>query len=133
MESLHLEIVTPDKVVLNTTADYIGVPGITGQFGVLPHHVPMLCALGVGGLYYRTANTAEQIFVSGGFVEVSGNVVSVLTETAERAADIDVTRAQAAKKRAEERLASQAENVDTARARAALNRAVARLNISGVA
>lgn len=133
MESLQLEIVTPDKVVLNTTADYIGVPGIAGQFGILPHHVPMLSALGIGGLYYRAASNAEQIFVSGGFVEVSGNVVSVLTETAERAADIDVSRAQAAKKRAEERLASQAENVDMARARAALNRAVARLNIAGIA
>lgn len=131
--SLQLEVVTPDKVVLSTTADYVGIPGIAGQFGVLPHHVPLLCALGVGGLYYRTAAGTEQVFVSGGFVEVSGNTVSVLTEAAECAADIDVSRAQAAKKRAEERLAMQDEAVDAARAHAALSRAVARLGVAGVA
>ncbi len=131
--SLQLEVVTPDKVVLSTTADYVGVPGIAGRFGVLPHHVPLLCALGVGGLYYRTATGTDQVFVSGGFVEVSDNTISVLTEAAECAADIDIARAQEAKRRAEERLASQDEAVDAARAHAALSRAVARLGVAGVA
>ena len=132
MESLlQLEIVTPDKVALATTADYIGMPGLTGHFGVLPHHVPLLCALGIGELYYRAENRTERVFVSGGFVEVSGNVVSVLTEAAERGNDIDVARAEAAKRRAEERLASRSEDVDMARAHAALSRAVTRLSIAG--
>ena len=74
MEStLQLEIVTPDKVVVSQTVDYVGVPGIEGEFGVLPHHIALLSALAIGDLYFRVDGKTEHVFVSGGFAEVSDN------------------------------------------------------------
>lgn len=131
MEStLQLEIVTPDKVVVSQSVDYIGVPGVEGEFGVLPNHIPMLSALAVGPLYFRTGNETEYVFISGGFAEVSGNKVTILAESAELRKDIDITRAEAARKRAEERLTAQTDTVDATRAHAALQRAVERLRVA---
>lgn len=131
MEStLQLEIVTPDKVVVSQPVDYIGVPGVEGEFGVLPNHIPMLSALAVGPLYFRTGSKTEYVFVSGGFAEISGNKVTILAESAELSKDIDVTRAEAARKRAEERLAAQTETIDATRAHAALQRSVERLRVA---
>ena len=79
MEStLQLEIVTPDKVVVSQTVDYVGVPGIEGEFGVLPHHISLLSALAIGDLYFRVDGKTEHVFVSGGFAEVSDNKLSIL-------------------------------------------------------
>ena len=84
MEStLQLEIVTPDKVVVSQTVDYVGVPGIEGEFGVLPHHIALLSALAIGDLYFRVDGKTEHVFVSGGFAEVSDNKLSILAESAE--------------------------------------------------
>lgn len=131
MEStLQLEIVTPDKVVVSQSVDYIGVPGVEGEFGVLPNHIPMLSALAVGSLYFRAGNETEYVFISGGFAEVSGNKVTILAESAELRKDIDITRAEAARKRAEERLTAQTDTVDATRAHAALQRAVERLRVA---
>jgi len=124
---LKLEIVTPDKIVLVTDADYIGLRGVEGAFGVMPHHIPLLAALDIGLLYYRTAGHTEHVIICGGFVEVFENHVSVLAESAELVKSIDKDRALAAKSRAEERLADKQNAVDAVRAELALQRSILRL------
>lgn len=134
MEStLQLEIVTPDKVVVSQPVDYVGVPGIEGEFGVLPHHVPLLSALAIGDLYFRSGGETEHVFVSGGFAEVSDNKLTVLAESAERGENIDVARARAAKERAEALLAAKNAETDLYRAQLALQRAVERLHVASLA
>ena len=130
MEGLRLDIVTPDKVVLNAEVDYVGAEGVDGQFGLLPQHAPMLTALKVGDLYYRQGNETHWVFVAGGFAQISDNKVTVLAESAELASDIDVERAQAAKARAEQRLAEPKPEIDIIRAELALARARARIRIA---
>lgn len=133
--SLQLEVVTPDGAVLNTGADYVGVPGVAGQFGVMPGHVPLLSALAIGELYYRLEGTQTELFISGGFAEVSDNKVSILAESAERKQDIDIERARKALMRAEKRLEASRQgdaNIDVSRAHAALSRALGRLRVAGV-
>ncbi len=126
---LLLEIVTPDATVLSETVDYVGLPGREGQLGIMPQHVPLLAALGIGELYYRKNGATVKAFVSGGFVDVSSNRVTVMAESAELAADIDFARAQRAKERAEALLQMHKEGIDETRAHAALQRAITRLNI----
>ncbi len=129
-DKLKLEIVTPDKVVLSEEVEYVGVPGIMGQFGVLKNHVPFLSALAIGALYYRKEDGKNRyVFISGGFAEVSPDSITILAESAEKAEDIDISRAREAKERAERRLQEQKENIDFARAQAALQRALQRLAI----
>ena len=130
MEGLRLDIVTPDKVVLNAEVDYVGACGVDGQFGLLPQHAPMLTALKVGDLYYRQGNETRWVFVSGGFAQISDNKVTILAESAELASDIDVERAQEAKVRAEKYLEHPTPDVDLARAELALQRAVVRLKVA---
>ena len=130
MEGLRLDIVTPDKVVLNAEVDYVGAEGVDGQFGLLPPHAPMLSALKVGDLYYRQGSETHWVFVSGGFAQISDNKVTILAESAELASDIDVERAQEAKARAEKRLAEAQPDTDLARAELALKRAVSRIRVA---
>lgn len=127
--SLQLDIVTPDKVVLSTQVDYVSAPGVEGEFGVLPGHVPLLAALTIGCVAYTLNGKKECVFVSGGFAEVSDDKVTILAESSELAENIDAARAMEARERAERRLAANAENVNHERARIALQRAVTRLNI----
>lgn len=128
MATLKLEIVTPDRKVLSEDVEYVGAPGIQGEFGVLPSHVPFLSALGVGNLHYKQDGKTFYVFVAGGFAEVSNNQVTILAEVAEKATEIDVDRAQKAKDRAEERANKAKEKQDAARTQAALKRAIARIN-----
>ena len=130
MATLHLDIVTPDRVVLGADVDYVGASGVDGQFGVMPDHAPLLAALKIGDLYYRQGNDVKWAFVSGGFAEVADNKVTVLAEAAELAADIDVDRAEQARARAEKRLASPEPDTDVARAELALTRAIARIRVA---
>lgn len=130
MEGLRLDIVTPDKVVLNAEVDYVGACGVDGQFGLLPQHAPMLTALKVGDLYYRQGNETHWVFVSGGFAQISDNKVTILAESAELASEIDVERAQEAKARAEKYLENPTPDVDLIRAEQALQRAVSRLKVA---
>ena len=130
MEGLRLDIVTPDKVVLNAEVDYVGACGVDGQFGLMPQHAPLLSALTVGDLYYRQGNETHWVFVSGGFAQISDNKVTILAESAELASDINVERAQEAKERAEKRLAAPQPDIDLARAELALQRAVARIRVA---
>lgn len=126
-KSLQLEIVTPDRVVLNEQVDYVGAPGYEGEFGILPNHIPYLAALQIGALYYKADGRTHYVFVSGGFAEVSDNKVSILAESAERAEDIDLERARKAQERAQQRMSQQQEKLDHARAQAALQRALHRV------
>ncbi|AMK09848.1 MAG: F0F1 ATP synthase subunit epsilon [Pseudodesulfovibrio sp.] len=128
MATLKLEIVTPDRKVLSEDVEYVGAPGIMGEFGVLPNHVPFLSALGIGNLHYKQDGKAHYVFVSGGFAEVSNNQVTVLAEVAEKATEIDVDRASKAKERAEQRATAAKEKIESIRNQAALKRAISRIN-----
>lgn len=128
MSELTLEVVTPDKTVVSTPATVVMCPGVAGEFGVLKDHISLLSGLKVGSLRYRTESNEEHtVFINNGFADVNNNVLTVLAESAEKVEDIDVARAEAAKKRAEERLAEKSDKIDVARAEAALQRAVTRL------
>lgn len=132
MEGLRLEIVTPDRVVLEANVDYVGAPGVDGEFGVLPGHIPLLSALAIGELYYRQGQDTRWVFVAGGFAEVADDRMSILAEAAELAPDIDVERAKKAMERARARLEARQQpqqDVDEARAQAALQRALGRLRV----
>lgn len=132
MSTLQLEVVTPDKTVVSAAVDMVVCPGVVGEFGVLPHHVSLLSALKTGGLRYVQNGTANHVFISGGFADVNNDVMTVLAESAEVAGDIDSARAQAAKERAEKRLAANTDDVDRTRAEAALTRALMRLQVAGM-
>ena len=125
--SIHLEVVTPDRKLLDEQVEYVGAPGVNGEFGVLPNHIPFLSALGIGSLYFKQGGKKFYVFVSGGFAEITPTKVSVLAEVAERAEEIDIERARKAKERAEQRLRQQQEKIDHARVQATLARAMHRL------
>ena len=132
MGKLLLEIVTPDRTVLKTEADYVSLPGVEGDFGVLPEHIPYFAALRVDCLHYEADGKTAWACITGGFAEVLDNHVQVLVDAAELADEIDVNRAEAAFKRAQERLAQaqKGSNVNIVRAEAALQRALTRLQAS---
>ncbi len=124
--TLKLEIITPEKIALSEETTSIVVPATDGLLGIWPDHAPLLAGLKPGLVKYKTASGEKIVVVAGGFIEVANNVVSIIAPAAEMAADIDLERAQAAQKRAMERLANK-EKVDVARAEAALARANARI------
>ncbi|MDR2076063.1 MAG: F0F1 ATP synthase subunit epsilon [Desulfovibrio sp.] len=128
---LRLEIVTPEGTALSCEADYVSVPGTEGVFGVLPGHIPFLSALAADALHYDSGDTTRYVFLSGGFAEVLDDTVTILAESAEEAENIDFARAEAARKRAEERLARKSDDLNETRAQAALTRAVRRLALRG--
>jgi F-type H+-transporting ATPase subunit epsilon len=130
--NVQLQVVTPEKLVVDDEAQIVMAPGSQGEFGVLTGHTPFLTTLQNGAVRYKDASGQEhQVFVSGGFAEALPDRVTVLAESAERLEDIDAARAQAALERAQKRLAGEAvsagETIDDVRARAALERAVRRL------
>ncbi|HSO72263.1 MAG TPA: F0F1 ATP synthase subunit epsilon [Thermodesulfobacteriota bacterium] len=130
-EKLQLEVVTPDRLVLSEPVDIVMAIGSLGEFGILPNHVPFLTTLMAGELRYRKDNQLNHMVVTGGFVEVSHNKVTVLAEAAESAREIDLDRAKRAKERAEKRMAlAKSEAVDYIRAEAALRRAMLRLKVA---
>jgi F-type H+-transporting ATPase subunit epsilon len=131
-EKLLFEVVTPDRKLLSTEADVVVLPGVEGQFGVLPGHVPFLSALDIGEMYYRDGGKIDYLSVSGGFAEVTGKKVTIVAESAEMGREIDIERARQALERAEKRLAAaKTENIDYARAEAALRRAMLRMKVAG--
>ena len=134
-ENIRLEVVTPDKEVVNEMAQIVMAPGSLGEFGVLSGHTPFMTSLNTGAIHYRDQNGKDQyVFVSGGFAEALPDKVTVLAESAEKIEDIDPERARAAMERAEKRLAEDRarEQVDIARAKAAIERAVVRIRIAGL-
>lgn len=131
-KSLRLEFVTPERSIAHTDVDEVELPGEEGFFAVLPGHAPLLAALKTGPIWYRSGGEKHYAFVAGGFAEVTADRVSVLATVAERAEDIDLARAEAAKRRAEDRLAKPVGDMDMERARIAMLRAIARLQIAKV-
>lgn len=130
-EKLILEVVTPQKAVVSETVEAVVAPGSEGEFGALKGHTTFLTSLKVGTLRYKDVNGKENLlFVNGGFAEVLPDKVTILAESAERQQDIDIIRAQAAKERAEQRLANRAAGIDLLRAELALRRALHRLKVA---
>ena len=129
-DSIQLVVVTPERQILKETVSEVSLPGADGYLGVLPGHAPLITELGVGELTYRSTSGQNGLLaVMSGFAEVLPDRVSVLAETAEFAQDIDLARAEAALKRAQERIAKGGENLDWDRATLALQRALVRIQV----
>jgi len=126
---LRLEIVTPYGLILGDDVDEVTTAGSEGEFGVLPGHVPFITTLKIGMLTYKKGNETRYVFVNSGYAEVGPDKVTILADSAEKSEDIDVERAKAAMKRAEERL-KKMEDIDFARAESAIERATARVHIA---
>ena len=129
-DALRLQVVSAERSLVNETVDEVILPGADGYFGVLPGHAPLLALLDVGELTYRKGQEVSPLVLAFGFAEVLPDRVTVLAQTAERPADIDVARAEAAKKRAEARLAGAASDIDAERARISLLKSLIRLQVA---
>lgn len=130
---LRLEVVTPYRQVLSTEVESVILPTTDGYLGIMTNHAPLVAGLRIGVVYYgKAGKEKERMAVSGGFVEVSDNKVTILADTAELSEEIDVLRAKEAKRRAEQRLRQRQANIDFVRAELALQRALARLRAAGV-
>jgi F-type H+-transporting ATPase subunit epsilon len=127
---LQLEIVSADRSLVNEQVDEVQIPGADGYFGVLPGHTPLLATLQVGQLWYRQGQDKHYLAIAFGFAEVQPDRVTILAQIAERAGEIDVTRAEASKRRAEERLAKPTTDMDFERARIALLKSLVRLQVA---
>ena len=125
-----LEIVTPERSLVSEQVDEVQLPGSEGYFGVLPGHTPLLATLQVGELWYRIGQEKHYLAVAFGFAEVLPERVTVLAQIAEKPEDIDVPRAEAAKKRAEERIARPQVDIDFERARVAMMKSLIRLQVA---
>jgi F-type H+-transporting ATPase subunit epsilon len=127
---LLLEIVSADRSLVHEVVDEVEIPGADGYFGVLPGHTPLLALLGAGELWYRQGQDRQYLLIAFGFAEVQPERVTILAQIAERAEDIDVNRAQAALKRAQERLAAPVIEIDFERARIALLKSLVRIQVA---
>ncbi|HVB34779.1 MAG TPA: F0F1 ATP synthase subunit epsilon [Patescibacteria group bacterium] len=133
-ESIALEVVTPDRRVVQENVDEVQVPGSQGYIGALPGHAPLMTELGIGMLSYRKGASWSYLTAIGGFAEVLADRVIVLAEEAEHAEEIDLERARQAMARAQGRLAKMQEpEVDWERAQAALQRALVRVQVAAKA
>ena len=129
---LRLDIVTVERLIYSGEVDMVIAPGIEGEMGILPHHAPLMTVLQPGELRARKGGEEYSLVVSGGFLEVRPDRVIVLADAAERAEEIDIARAEEAKRRAEQQLAERyTPEVDAARAEASLRRALIRLKVAG--
>jgi F-type H+-transporting ATPase subunit epsilon len=129
-DHIQLQIVSADRSIVNERVDEVEVPGADGYFGVLPGHTPLLALMQVGTLWYRRGQDYQYLSIAFGFAEVLPDRVTILAQIAERADEIDVARAEAAKKRAEERLANPVVDMDFERARVSLLKSLVRLQVA---
>ena len=129
---LLLEIVTPERLAYSDMVDAVNLPGIEGELGVLPHHAPLVSMLGVGELRIRKGGTEESFAIVGGFLQVRPDKVVVMAETADMASEIDLDKAQEARRSAERLLeeAGPSDTADLAAARAALQQALLRIRVA---
>ena len=127
---LQLQIVSADRSLVNEQVDEVQIPGADGYLGILPGHTPLLTTLQVGTLWYRQGQEKRYLAIAFGFAEVQPDRVTVLAMIAEKADEIDLARAEAAKKRAEERLAKPTSDMDFERARIAMLKALIRLQVA---
>ena len=130
MSQLRLHIVSAVRSLVDELVDEVEIPGAQGYFGVLPNHTPLLAQLGAGELWYRTGQHVEYLALAFGFAEVQPDRVTILAQIAEKADEIDIARAEAAKKRAEERLTKSTVDMDFERARVAMMKALIRLQVA---
>ena len=129
---IHLHVVSADRSLVNEPqVDEVEVPGSDGYFGVLPGHTPLLATLQVGTLWYRQGNEKHYLAIAFGFAEVQPDRVTILAQIAERADEVDVSRAEAARKRAEARLRTPSADMDFERAKVALMKSLMRLQAAG--
>jgi F-type H+-transporting ATPase subunit epsilon len=128
--TFRLEVVTAERMVFSDDVNMVVAWGAEGQLGILPHHAPLMTMLRPGDLLIRKDNEEEYLAISGGFLEVRPDKVVILADTCERAEEIDVARAEAAKRRAEEMLKGRPPEVDAVAAEAALRRSLARLKVA---
>ena len=128
---LRLEIVTPERQAYSDDVDAVICPGTEGEIGVLPHHAPLLSTLGLGELRIRKGGTEEAFAIAGGFLQVRPDKVVVMAETADMASEIDLEKAQEARREAEQALQSgYHEGADLAAARAQLQQALLRIRVA---
>jgi F-type H+-transporting ATPase subunit epsilon len=129
---LLLEIVTPERLAYSDTVDSVQLPGVEGELGVLPHHAPLVSMLGVGELRIRKGGVEESFAIVGGFLQVRPDKVVVMAETADMASEIDLEKAQHAKREAEQALegGARTDAVDLAAARASLQHALLRIRVA---
>lgn len=127
---LHVEVVTAERELYNGEADMVVAPGSEGQMGILPQHTALLTTLKPGAMRIKLGDAEEPLFVSGGFLEVNNDTVTVLADTAEHAEEIDQARAEEARRRAQERLEQASSDADRAELQAALERALSRLRVA---
>jgi F-type H+-transporting ATPase subunit epsilon len=127
---LQLEIVSADRSLVNELVDEVQIPGSEGYLGVLPGHTPLLTTLHVGQLWYRQGQEKHYLSIAFGFAEIQPDRVTILAQIAERADEIDVARAESAKKRAEERLSKPTVDMDFERARISMMKALIRLQVA---
>jgi len=130
MATTKLDIVTAERVVFSDDVDVVVAPGIEGQLGILPHHAPLMTMLQPGELLIRKGGEEFSLAITGGFLEVRPDRVVILADAAERAEEIDIARAEEAKRRAQEQLSRRAPDADAARTEAALRRALMRLEVA---
>jgi F-type H+-transporting ATPase subunit epsilon len=131
--TLHVEVVTAERELYRGEADLVSAPGAEGRLGILPRHAALLTTLAPGELTIELAGAEEPLFVSGGFLEVSNNSVTVLADTAEHAEEIDQARAEEARRRVQERLEQAQSDTERAELLGALERAMARLRVAEIA
>lgn len=130
MKTVKVNVVTPDGPVYEADVEMVSAKAQSGELGILPGHVPMVAPLQVGAVRFKTGSNTELVAVSGGFLEVRPDQVTILAQSAETAKSIDIERAKSAKVRAEQRLQAKQDNVDFKRAELALKRAINRLNVT---
>ncbi|HZR27551.1 MAG TPA: F0F1 ATP synthase subunit epsilon [Terriglobales bacterium] len=129
-DTIQLEIVTPDRMIVSDQAEEIQIPGKSGYLGILPGHAPLITEIAVGEITYRKGSETKHLAVAWGFAEVLPEKVTILAETAERAADIDLARAQEARQRAEARLKQGGADLDYGHEEDALKRAQTRIDVA---
>ena len=127
---VQLHIVSPDRSLVSEQVDEVEIPGADGYFGVLPGHTPLLATLQVGQLWYRQGQEKHYLSLAFGFAEVQPDRVTILAQMAEGADEIDIARAEAAKKRAEERVSKPTMDMDFERARIAMMKTLIRLQVA---
>ena len=128
---LHLEIVTPERMAYSDEVDMVLVPGVEGEMGILPHHTPLVSLLGLGELKIRKGGQEESFAIAGGFLQVRPDKVVVMAETASLASEIDLEKAQEARREAQRALESGFhEGADLARARAAMQQALLHIRVA---
>ncbi len=132
MKTIEVSVVTPDGAVVETDVEMVSVKAVSGELGILPGHIPLVAPLTISAVRLKNGNNTDKVAVSGGFVEVRPDKVTILAQAAELATSIDVDRARAAKERAERRLQqAKTDDVDFKRAEMALKRAINRLDVGG--